>query len=376
MTNTIRNVLHDLERVQESLLALSEEIWVSIDHNDQEALEEGFLFKKTYNAKVKEFDELSSVLQRLVREFTRMEEEEPEVIEEGKEVLDVDEGESRRIAQLDDEEPHSLDENFRHMRPQGFRLGEHRVSGTRTWRRLYASVLKLLSAIDPERYAKLGGLPAFQYDTGRVDYAKDAAQLRTPMAIPGGWFAESNLSANAIAKQLRALLEAFDLPLESFVVYLREDRDAEGEPTGTATDRGARSAFVPGCLDRLVDHLPTTLEPVRKVGNRYEMGPDRLTCSVSKYHEKQDTYWFSFGPIKRDWLLDAERGWCAFGCGSPDTLFSFPISEFQDFLPTFGTSHPENGKMYWHVKIRKTSGGWVFLTEGDHENIPIDTYLV
>ena len=45
MTNTIRNILQDLERVRENMLALSDDIWLSIDHNDPDALQEGVEFK-------------------------------------------------------------------------------------------------------------------------------------------------------------------------------------------------------------------------------------------------------------------------------------------------------------------------------------------
>ena len=34
-----RRILGDLEAVRENLLALSDDIWLSIDHNDSEALE-------------------------------------------------------------------------------------------------------------------------------------------------------------------------------------------------------------------------------------------------------------------------------------------------------------------------------------------------
>lgn len=40
MNKSIRNILTDLEHVHENLLSLSDDIWLSIDHNDQEALNE------------------------------------------------------------------------------------------------------------------------------------------------------------------------------------------------------------------------------------------------------------------------------------------------------------------------------------------------
>jgi len=41
MTNRIRSILEQLEQTREDLLALSDDIWLSIDHNDGAALEAG-----------------------------------------------------------------------------------------------------------------------------------------------------------------------------------------------------------------------------------------------------------------------------------------------------------------------------------------------
>ena len=46
MTDHIRDILRDLDRVRENMLALSDDIWLSIDHNDPDALQDGVEFKK------------------------------------------------------------------------------------------------------------------------------------------------------------------------------------------------------------------------------------------------------------------------------------------------------------------------------------------
>jgi len=53
MTETIRDILQDLERVRENMLALSDDIWLSIDHNDPEFLDEGVGFKQAYNNRMR-----------------------------------------------------------------------------------------------------------------------------------------------------------------------------------------------------------------------------------------------------------------------------------------------------------------------------------
>ncbi|NBC14531.1 MAG: hypothetical protein GVY09_14570 [Gammaproteobacteria bacterium] len=54
MTNRIRSILEQLEQTREDLLALSDDIWLSIDHNDGDALDAGVEFKRRYNAKMAE----------------------------------------------------------------------------------------------------------------------------------------------------------------------------------------------------------------------------------------------------------------------------------------------------------------------------------
>ena len=56
MPDRTREILEDLEAVRENLLALSDAIWLSIDHNDPEGLEEGVRFKRAYNEKMAAFD--------------------------------------------------------------------------------------------------------------------------------------------------------------------------------------------------------------------------------------------------------------------------------------------------------------------------------
>ena len=56
MTDRIRNILQSLERVREDLLALSGDIWLSIDHNDNDAMQEGVAFKRKFNERLATLD--------------------------------------------------------------------------------------------------------------------------------------------------------------------------------------------------------------------------------------------------------------------------------------------------------------------------------
>src|SRR5438045_2695273 len=101
MPDRTREILEDLETVRESLLALSDEIWISIDHNDPEGLEEGVRFKRAYNEKIAAFDTLASELSIMIQQYTSVR------LEEHEEFGADDESENVRIIQaLNREEPH------------------------------------------------------------------------------------------------------------------------------------------------------------------------------------------------------------------------------------------------------------------------------
>src|SRR5262245_59631035 len=130
-TARTRQILEDLEAVRENLLALSDHIWSSIDHNDPEALEAGVEFKREYNAKAADFDRVATDLSALIQRYTSIRLEEAE--ETGGEDREQNE---RIIAELNCEEPHRLDEDFTYKRPHGYILDGQAATGITTWQRL------------------------------------------------------------------------------------------------------------------------------------------------------------------------------------------------------------------------------------------------
>lgn len=218
----VRRILEDLEAVRENLLALSDDIWLSIEHNDPRALEDGVEFKRRYNEKMAAFDGLASELSGMVQGFTsvRLEETERGSTE------NRDENE-RLVRELDREQPHTLDEDFTFRRPHGFVLNGQAATGVTTWRRLYELVCQQLARLDGERFRALPDNRAFISNRGHREFNVNAGELRSPMPVAEGIYAEINHSANALRDLMRELLEQFGVPSDQFRIYLREDRDAE-----------------------------------------------------------------------------------------------------------------------------------------------------
>jgi hypothetical protein len=222
--NRVRQILTDLERVREALLALSDDIWLNINHNDPEALDDGVAFKRSYNEKMGAFNQQASELSSLIQQFTRVPVETPVSAQGGRNGAAENE---RIIRELDRDTPHYLGEHFSYKRPYGFVLRGQAYKDIVTWQRVYTLVCTVLSRLDPMRFAALPDNDAFITRRGNKDFARHPNELRIPLEIIDGVYAETNLSANDIAKRISRLLDTFGIDQRDFVIYLRQDRDAE-----------------------------------------------------------------------------------------------------------------------------------------------------
>jgi hypothetical protein len=220
--------LESSENLKEDLLALVDEIWQSIDHSDDESLEEGVRVKKAFNEAVHEFTGSIEQVAEIVDNYS------PEKPEPSPEITTA-EDESRVITELDRHESHSLDEDFAYKRPYGFRLDGYAVSDVRTWRRLYEHTCKHLAEQFPEEFRRLPesddfttsrGNKYFTTSRGNKYFTTKGDQLRTASEIADGIHADTHFSANDICARIEELLDYFGIEHDKFRVYLREDRNA------------------------------------------------------------------------------------------------------------------------------------------------------
>jgi len=216
-----RQILEDLETIRENLLTLSDDVWLSIDHNDSQAFEQGTQFKRSYNEKMAAFNRLADELSALIQQYTAVSLEAEEQTGAGDR-----EHNARIIAELNREVPHSLDEEFTYKRPHGFILEGQAATGITTWRRLYDLLCRQLLRRDPSLFHALVDHPEFVTNQGKRRFARDEAGMNSPSLIGDGVYAEVCMSANAFRDQIRRLLAVFEIPGDQLKLFLRQDRDA------------------------------------------------------------------------------------------------------------------------------------------------------
>lgn len=224
MESRIRSILGNLAGVQEDLVALSDDIWLNIDHNDSEAVKRGAEFKLSYNRAIQRFNEAAAELNRLIQSFTHVSgvPAEPVAFTPAERAR-----RERIIKELDTRMPHYLEEDFSYKRPFGFELEEVPYTDLTAWQHVYEAVCGHLAKKDRSRFLQVPDDPAFISSRGKKYFSRDPGELRDAREFVSGIFAEVNLSANAIRDNIKRLLNHFSIPQKQFVAYFREDRDAD-----------------------------------------------------------------------------------------------------------------------------------------------------
>lgn len=212
-----------LERINEDLLTLSDDIWLGIDHNDAQALEAGVAFKKAFNAQQAGFAKAAQGIIEVLENYAAPQTPEPAEPTTTRNRTQRE----RKVAELDRHKPHSLKERFSHKRPYGMKLESEAYTGLTTWKAVYRQVFKHLEAKDAQRFARLDKSEAAISRRGNAYLSKDKLAVRQPMPIGSGLYAEVNLSANLIRDSIARLLDEFSISHSKITFYLREDRDAE-----------------------------------------------------------------------------------------------------------------------------------------------------
>ncbi|AWV91038.1 hypothetical protein [Bradymonas sediminis] len=220
----VSQILSRLEYTGEDLLDLSDDIWLGIDHNNPDELEEGVAFKREYNKAMTEFARVSENIQRLIADFTQVKADDEATPADA----DSDNIEHERIIrELDRTESHTLDEDFRYKRPFGFVFKDHAVKDLRTWRAVYEHACHMLVRLQGEAFKRVTVADEFATNRGNRIFADTGENMRLGVEISPGLFAEMNFSANDIRDRIKELLTFFGYDWGLFIVYLREDRDAD-----------------------------------------------------------------------------------------------------------------------------------------------------
>lgn len=218
---TISSILKDLTNVHENLLSLSDDIWISIDHNDPEKLEQGYEFKKEFNRLLEDFEKNKNDISVLVSQFTGVK------IDEQPKIVNKEDSENQRIIkELNNNEPHEITEDFTFKRPTAFIFNGCAYTDLNNWVDLYIQFVACAAKINPAKLKEMAELPDYISKQNKVYYSTNYNDCRRPVKIMNDFYVEVNLSANNLAKRIMEILNHLGMNNSDITVYLRQDRNA------------------------------------------------------------------------------------------------------------------------------------------------------
>lgn len=219
-----QELLSQLSEVNEQLISLADDIWLSIDPRDNESVTAGAEFIKNYNEATGELSKaVLSIEQQLSHYFQKNQESIMPAIEQGSDDAHKNQ---RLVRELDRSKAYSLNDDFTFKRPYGFILNDIAYTQLRTWKAVYLKVLDIFYLNRPSKFLEMVHDTRFISSRGNYLFSEDKDKLRAAQPLEAGFYAEVNMSANQLARAIIQVLEYFSVDENSMKVYLREDRDA------------------------------------------------------------------------------------------------------------------------------------------------------
>lgn len=216
-----------LDRLNEDLLSLSDDIWLSIDHNDTDAMKEGVKIKTQYNDKLTQFAQLSKEMTSFLLDVSNL-----GVNEEPKEPSPIPcvADHQRIIESLNQYTPHTLKEEFRYKRPIAIQISDKVYQELTTWKAVFHAVMEHFYHTQKEHYLSIPDSKLKLSKRGKPLFSRSPSGMRVSEEAAGGIYIEVNQSADRIKDRMVEVCEYLGQPIAGVNVYFREDRNAWGNP--------------------------------------------------------------------------------------------------------------------------------------------------
>ena len=117
---------------------------------------------------------------------------------------------------------HSLNENFTHIRPYGFKFLSDELIQVKTWKEMFVKTSGILIDIDEENFLNFENIPKMN-GKKRKYFSKEKNNIREPIEINGKIYIETNMSSNGIRNIIVKMLKNYGYGIKDYKVYFMAD---------------------------------------------------------------------------------------------------------------------------------------------------------
>jgi hypothetical protein len=102
-----------------------------------------------------------------------------------------------------------------------------------------------------------------------------------------------------------------------------------------------------------------------------------IVCAMSKWHVKNENYWYAYHPHQDEFLRTMTQGFFVLGMMDMEAAVALPVSVIRQNLDKLYTTTTTDGRTYWHIHVSRSENGRLSLQRAKGEPpLPLDPYAV
>lgn len=153
------------------------------------------------------------------------------------------------------------------------------------------------------------------------------------------------------------------------------DVESGSETRSYQTDRRLLDQTRNRILDRLSAKLGQKFIKKSKAQYWYSENNFRICCTVSKFYERNNQYWYAYHPHWDKFLSEARKGILLLGCVGLEWAFAIPHEIISQNIDRLNQTIRNNQTMYWHIHLAQLDDGTFALRlSGKGNLLPVEQY--
>jgi hypothetical protein len=212
-------------------------------------------------------------------------------------------------------------------------------------------------------------------------------------ALSNGYLAEAKLIISAI-EQTRALCDRAE-QLKAEIVALHSTfiraSKPDGESLGTAdsdefesverrqdrTDPMLMNAKRNEILPQLESKHGVRFHRRSAAIYRSDANEIGVVCTMSKWHAKNENYWYAYHPHQDKFLATTKHGFFVLGMMDLELAVVLPVEVIRQNLGKLNTTITPDGRSYWHIHVSRSENGALSLQRAKGERpLSVDRYML
>jgi hypothetical protein len=110
---------------------------------------------------------------------------------------------------------------------------------------------------------------------------------------------------------------------------------------------------------------------------RSEANEIGVVCTMSKWHAKNENYWYAYHPHQDEFLATTKQGYFVLGLMDSEVAVALPVAVIRENLGKLNTTTTPDGRSYWHIHVSRSGNGGLSLQRArGAAPLPVDRYML